>query len=299
MRHNPYPPTPRSRVPIGLVAGAVLVVVLFAAGLVAIFWHEWIGFAAAYPLVANLLRFVAFAAPGSLGVGYAYTGLVIVWRRYADHRYIQAQHVERLTLAQRSQGLPTTVQSLSYHDSHKELPAPPHQRLLPEPVSAPVVSIPTFGQLLDQGQIGPNRPLILGYSAETGAVITGDWNQLFSCGIGGMTGSGKSWVIAFLAGQSAAAGARIILVDLQSTDAPQVVYVSPPAPAYAAPHAPVVNVPAEAAPTPAQQYQAASSERQQAIQQHLANEAIPTIAPMEMNAVNQEWARQQYQMEHP
>jgi hypothetical protein len=91
------------------------------------------------------------------------------------------------------------------------------------------------------------------------------------------------------------------LVDLAPPPAPAVVYVavSAPAPAYAAPHAPVVNAPAETAPTPAQEYQAASSERQQAIQQHLANEAIPTIAPMEMNTVNQEWARQQYRSEHP
>jgi hypothetical protein len=82
------------------------------------------------------------------------------------------------------------------------------------------------------------------------------------------------------------------LVDLKPAPAPQVVYVSAPAPAYAAP---VV----EAAPTPAEQQYQAASERQQNIQQHLANEGIPTIAPMEMNPVNQEWAAEQYRSEHP
>jgi hypothetical protein len=82
------------------------------------------------------------------------------------------------------------------------------------------------------------------------------------------------------------------LVDLQPQIAPAVVYVSvsPPAPAYAAP---VV----EAAPTPAeQQYQAASA-RQQNIQNRLIE--IPTLAPMEQNAVTVNWAAEQYRSERP
>jgi len=87
------------------------------------------------------------------------------WRRYADHRYIQAHHVTQLTRAQRT--FPGALHSLSLHDSHKELLAPP--LALPEPnIVNNVNDVPTFAQLLDQGQIGPGRALILGYSAETG-----------------------------------------------------------------------------------------------------------------------------------
>lgn len=213
MQHNPYPPRPR--VPIGAAIALAFVALLIVAGLLAIFWREWQIFSVAYPYVADMLRFMVFAAPIALGVGYGVARLTVYERRN-QHRYIQAEHIERLTLAQRSQGLPTTVQSLSYHDSHKELPAPPPPLALPEPQVAPLVQVPTFAQLLDGGQIGPGRSLILGYA--DGQAITGDWNQLYSCGVGGMTGSGKSWVIAFLAGQSAAAGARIILIDPHAGD---------------------------------------------------------------------------------
>jgi len=216
MHHNPH--TPRPRVPAGAIVALGVIALLIVAGLVAIFYREWLIFSAASPEVAWLLRFVAFAAPVSLAVGYAVgyavAGLMIVYRRYGEREQIRADKVIGLAKAQRA--FPDALQSLSFHDSRKELPAPP-ALALPELVSAPP-SVPTFGQLLDQGLIGPNKPLILAFNADTSEAITGDWNQLYSCGVGGMTGSGKSWVIAFLAGQSVAAGARIILIDLHAGD---------------------------------------------------------------------------------
>ena len=56
------------------------------------------------------------------------------------------------------------------------LPAPP---ALPTPeLASTPPNVPTFGQLLDSGKIGPNRPLILGYDAQTGAAIEGTWEKL-------------------------------------------------------------------------------------------------------------------------
>jgi len=212
MQQHPYPPQ-RRQIPLGLILSVALVAMLIAGGIIAIFWREWLAFAEAYPTVADLLRFVAFAAPVSIAVGYAYAGLAIVWRRFGMHEYIKADKTIALTKAQRQ--LPDALSSLSYsfHDSRKALPAP-------EPVEALMVapSTPTFAQLLDSGQIGPGRPLILGYTADDARPLTGSWNDLYSCGVGGMTGSGKSWAIAFLAGQSAAAGARIILIDPHAGD---------------------------------------------------------------------------------
>src|SRR5689334_6660671 len=113
------PTQPRPRVPMALIAGAVIIALVPIVGVLA--WLIWIA-----PLFVEIM--VGLAAAGAIAHIWA---RVVVYLRRNQHRYIQAEHVERVTLAHRSQGLPATVQSLSYHDSHKELPAPP--LALPEP----------------------------------------------------------------------------------------------------------------------------------------------------------------------
>jgi len=95
--------------------------------------------------------------------------------------------------------------------------APPQLAAAAESL-ATIAAVPTFAQLLDGGLIGPGRPLILGYNAETGQAITGAWKDLYSCGVGALQGAGKSWLLAFLLGQSAAAGGRLIICDLHAGD---------------------------------------------------------------------------------
>jgi hypothetical protein len=85
------------------------------------------------------------------------------------------------------------------------------------------------------------------------------------------------------------------LVDLAPPPAPQVVYVSAPAPPQQAPVVAPAYQAADAAPTPAR-YQVLN-ERQVNIQQHYVE--IPTLQPMEQTDATQEWARQQYAAEHP
>src|SRR4051812_24511549 len=99
------------RPPLALIACAVIVVCVVALAVVLIVWREWSNFAVAAPWLAQTLRFAGFLVP----VVTAYAIIVGLWRRYADHRYIQAHHVELLTLAQRSQGLPAGVTSLNVH----------------------------------------------------------------------------------------------------------------------------------------------------------------------------------------
>jgi hypothetical protein len=204
------------RLSAGIIAGAVIAVCLLSAVALFVLWKMWITFSLGSPLAADLIRLLVFALPISLLAGYAVAGLTI-WERRHQHRYIDREYDVQLTLAQRSQGLPASITSLNYHDSHKDIPL----ALPPSVIEGEIIRnapIPTFAQLLDQGLIGPNKPLILGYNADAGQALTGDWEKLYSCGVGGMTGSGKSWVVAFLAGQSAAAGARIILIDPHSGD---------------------------------------------------------------------------------
>ena len=85
------------------------------------------------------------------------------------------------------------------------------------------------------------------------------------------------------------------LVDLAPPPAPQVVYVSAPAAAYAAP----TPAPEVTAPTLAPQQMVLLDRQQWAQQAQAARVAYPTLAPMEQNDVTQEWARQQYLSEHP
>jgi hypothetical protein len=125
------------------------------------------------------------------------------------HDYYAAQLAE----AERPTPL-LTSQNVHLHNQY----APAQQAAPQIEVATTITPIPTFAQLLDQGLIGPDRPLILGYNAATGQPITGAWKDLYSCGVGALQGAGKTWLLAFLLGQSAAAGGRLIICDLHAGD---------------------------------------------------------------------------------
>lgn len=83
--------------------------------------------------------------------------------------------------------------------------APPTMPLAPPP--------PSFSSLLDAGKVGRGNPMLLGFDRDTGAAVEGSWLDLYSCAVGGLSGSGKSWTACFLAAQAALYGARIVLLD--------------------------------------------------------------------------------------
>jgi hypothetical protein len=193
-----------------LAGGAVLLIPI--AGVLAWLAWQWQSLA---PPMQSTLRVLVFGVPLALAISGGYVALTVAWRRYADRQMIEADKLVALQLAQRPLPDALTSLSYSYHDSHHALPAPDLRiETLPQ---LPPPTVPTFAQLLDQGAVGAGQPLCLGYDA-SGRAISGSWNDLYSCGVGGMTGSGKSWAVAFLAGQSAAAGARIILIDPHAGD---------------------------------------------------------------------------------
>lgn len=87
-------------------------------------------------------------------------------------------------------------------------------------IAAPLV-VPSFAQLLAEGKIGPDatgrlQPLILGYGAE--GALTGDWRRLYSAGLGGLQGSGKTWGATFLLAQSALSRGKLIICDNHAGD---------------------------------------------------------------------------------
>jgi hypothetical protein len=151
-----------------------------------------------------------------IGGGYAaWVALVIAYNRWARLDTIKADKVVALTQAQ-AQRFPAALTSLSFHDSSRPMIAPvaePEETRALRPAPAP-----SFGELLDAGRVGADRPLLLGFDAETGQAIEGSWKSLYSCGIGALQGAGKSWLAAFLLTQSALQGGKIIVCDPHAGD---------------------------------------------------------------------------------
>jgi ABC-type glutathione transport system ATPase component len=54
---------------------------------------------------------------------------------------------------------------------------------------------------------------LLGFDAETATPIEGTWKDLYSSAIAGVSGSGKTTTVRFLAAQSALHAARWVLLD--------------------------------------------------------------------------------------
>lgn len=88
----------------------------------------------------------------------------------------------------------------------------------PEPAAQLPADVPSFGQLLSAGRIGRGQPLMLGYDLAEAAPIWGSWRDLYSAGVGGAQGGGKSWTAASLIAQSMLNGARVILCDPHAGD---------------------------------------------------------------------------------
>ena len=77
--------------------------------------------------------------------------------------------------------------------------------------------VPSFAELLDQGKIGRNNPITIGFDSEGKAFET-DWKGLYSSAIGGRQGSGKSWTAANIIAQSVLHGARLVICDIHAGD---------------------------------------------------------------------------------
>jgi len=121
-------------------------------------------------------------------------------------------HLARLEDARRAV-VPVVPATLTYspHFSNRQ----DAQALLPGDVAQAQLQapVPSFAQLLDTNRIGQGNPMLLGFDAESGAPVEGSWLDLYSCGLGGLSGSGKSWTACYLAAQAALFGTRIVLLD--------------------------------------------------------------------------------------
>jgi hypothetical protein len=77
-----------------------------------------------------------------------------------------------------------------------------------------LATVPTFSELLARAEIDlTGQSLLIGYNATTGEALRGTWKDLYSTGIAGMSGSGKSNSTRFIVAQSVLAGSRLMLCD--------------------------------------------------------------------------------------
>lgn len=159
--------------------------------------------------VAALARFRHERLPSAAGL------LPVPVERLADvgAASLGAYHAAQLEAARR----PNVPHSLNYHAPHYRSDGAAGSGLpaLPAPDAA---TVPTFGELLSAGRIGRGQPLCLGVDLAERAPIWGDWRDLYSAGLGGKQGSGKSWTAASLIAQSLLGGARVILADPHAGD---------------------------------------------------------------------------------
>jgi hypothetical protein len=200
MQHIPH----RPHIPIGLLVAGAFVVLVPVIGCGAWLWLQWAALTRSAPWFVDTIRYSVFLLPlvfGAWGLG---TVVNIAWRRYGWRESIFADKTASLAKAQRQ--FPDALTSLSFHDSHKSLPP----LALPEQVSAPL-AVPSFATMLDQGLVGPGRKLTLGY--DEGGVLEGDWTDLYSTAVAGMSGQGKTTSQRFFACQTALHGSKFAVID--------------------------------------------------------------------------------------
>jgi hypothetical protein len=166
--------------------------------------------------VSAFWRVLPIVAVPALATYAAWVLLALVYNRWGSRETVLKHHETQHARATEQRFPMLASLSYSYHDSSRPQIAPQVEtEATPALLSSP---IPTFGELLDTGTIGPERPLLLGFDAATGQPIEGSWKSLYSCGIGALQGAGKSWLAAFLLAQSALQGGKIILCDPHAGD---------------------------------------------------------------------------------
>lgn len=197
-------PIPRARPPIGLVAGVALIALLLVAGLVAIFYREWLVFAASYPLAADILRLIAFALPVSLAVGFGWAGLLGVYNRWASKPAAFAD--KEIGLMRATKQVAPLATSFTYHDAHQitaaPAVAPPEQAAAGLPGAVDLAALdcrPTVDHIL--------------LGVDEYGQITVSVQDLCHVALLGSTGGGKSNLLRLIIPQLEKIGASVILAD--------------------------------------------------------------------------------------
>ena len=200
MQHNPHDRA-RDRTPI---AYAVIAVTVLTGGIFG--WLAW-------TMPGDLAIF--FRGIGILALAGIALGLVGLYNQWASHRAAGADKL--IKLADKQRALPAGVQSVSWHDSHKQLP-PPEQQV----IEAPAEDLPAL-PLTREGTSRLEQLRQLGHICRSGnSMLTGysegkpTYIELPECGfvgIGGQPRTGKSSTSLLLIEQAVLTGWHVFVGD--------------------------------------------------------------------------------------
>lgn len=181
-----HPPR-ATRIPLALVAAAILAVALLFGGLIYIFYREWLIFSANNPLVVELLRFILFAGSASAFVGGLVMAIQIVWRRYGWKESIAAHYAVLMARAQ----VQVAPLASSYHQHIETTAAPAALQL---EAAEPIEVVKPMAEWMPWIDEQPHALL------------------------GGKTKAGKTWLATALLERRIDAGCDIFIIDPHSSD---------------------------------------------------------------------------------
>lgn len=182
--HNP--PTSRARIPIGLLAGGIFLLLVPIVGCMAWLWLQWAALTRSNPWFTDAVTFVVIAAPVSLGVGYGVALLMGVHNRWASRAAAYADKQADLMRA--------TKQIAPLASSF-------HYELNSDVESTPPLALPE--------QIDVIKPM-----AEWMAWVDEQPHSL----LGGKTKAGKTWLATALLERRIDSGCDVFLIDPHSSD---------------------------------------------------------------------------------
>lgn len=215
--------TPFAPVLMVIVAPLALIGLFVFFSYVATHWSSYVGQAAA--IVSWVLTFCAYA----LYVALAYCaarvllllgrGLVDIYHRFTEARASSARRLllhtadNYVVFSERGRIIVEPVTQEKHIHHTREIAAPGTQ-VTEEPAAAIGAPVQSFYELLQAGVIQAalaQGKMLLGYLA--GQLRYGTWLDLYSAGIGGVSGSGKTTTVRFLLFQAILAGARLLMID--------------------------------------------------------------------------------------
>jgi hypothetical protein len=147
-------------------------------------------------------------------IGVVALMFVSVALRSGDRAMGHTEHLDNNRTAVAIARAQPAFPSLTHYSPHTQLTQAAERAALPGTAGAILdvpAPAPSFAALLSTGQIGPGRPLLLGYS--DGQPLTGALKDWRSGAIAGLPGAGKTTTQRFIAGQAALQGARLVILD--------------------------------------------------------------------------------------
>lgn len=149
-------------------------------------------------------------------VGGLAVGVRVLYVRLGDRRYLahlaQLNATQAMTIAyyDANRSHPSALGTVNYSPHITHHASKPAAQIEPLATTGNTSStaLPSFQDVLKMS----NNDLILGFDAE-GDALRGGLNDLYSFGVGGLSGSGKTSTAVFLLAQACALGARLVVVD--------------------------------------------------------------------------------------